>query len=213
MRPRLSPAEVVRGLSLWLAVALLIPTPCARGQGTQVQGREQAEVEPLLKEILSVIGSGGEEGLRAWMKTNKDRVGTDLIATIVGIGKREREESILRGGVVLAEEKGDETFLAAVYSAAGVFYFQIGNNSQAMTSCQKAMPIWRAVGDRAGEGVRCTAPNKNPRWLDCRASAPDSTFTGTSFRVLGYAQEGEHPMAYEASLPGSGRYRHAAREQ
>jgi CHAT domain-containing protein/Tfp pilus assembly protein PilF len=152
MKPRLSLVELSNVLALGIAVALLSPGPCALAQATQAQEKQQAEVEPLLKEILSVMESGGEEGLRAWMKANKGRVEADWIVRLAERGAKERDENRIKAALLLAAEKGDKSCQANVDMKAGDYHSDLSDNTAAMKFYDLALRLYVELGDLSGQG-------------------------------------------------------------
>jgi tetratricopeptide (TPR) repeat protein/CHAT domain-containing protein len=149
MKPRLSFVGV---FALGMAVALLSPRPCALAQAPQAQEKQQAEVEPLLKEILSVLQSGGEEGLRAWMKANKGRVEADWIVRLAERGAKERDENRIKAVLLLAAEKGDKSCLANVDMKAGDYHSDLSENTAAVKFYDLALRLYVDLGDLSGQG-------------------------------------------------------------
>jgi len=152
MKARLSFVELAKVLALGMAVVLLSPRPCAFAHATQAQKKQQAEVEPLLKEILSVLQSGGEESLRAWTRTNKARVEAAWIVRLAERGANERDESQIKAALVLAAGKGDKSCLASVDMKAGDYHSDLSENTVALKFYDSALGLFVNLGDLSGQG-------------------------------------------------------------
>jgi CHAT domain-containing protein/Tfp pilus assembly protein PilF len=138
-------------LCLLFFLTAIIPLwlPCAQ----KVPSQEQVSAfDTLLKEMKSVFDSGGDNGLGAWVRSNKDRIGSDFILYIAqGAGNSPSEASFHVAGIIAAE-KGDPKTQADVLYQTGKYYSRIMKNEEALGCLNEAGFFYAQINDSAGQG-------------------------------------------------------------
>jgi tetratricopeptide (TPR) repeat protein len=138
-------------LFCFLLIIALLPLSFARAQ-EPAQSTQGQQFETLLKEMNSALQSGGEEGLRAWVRANKSRIGGDFISYVAeGAGKPQTEES-LRTARLIASEKGDQEALADVLYSMGRYYSNLSRNKEALDNFEAAEPLYVQLKNVVGQG-------------------------------------------------------------
>jgi CHAT domain-containing protein/uncharacterized protein HemY len=117
-------------------------------QENQINGNKK-----LKEEILAVFKTGGEEGLRDFVKTNKDRIENKFIVNIAKSGVKERSQEWIKICEIIAEEKKDEKTLADVYYYIGYYFRLTVDNKRAIEFFEKALAIYVNLKDIHGQGI------------------------------------------------------------
>jgi CHAT domain-containing protein/predicted negative regulator of RcsB-dependent stress response len=94
----------------------------------------------------SALISGGEDGLRAWVKANKNRIGDDFVFYAAQLAASQGSEKLQRAAEILASEKGN------AYLGEGDIYLRTGENAKALTMYEKALPFFEKARDPIGQG-------------------------------------------------------------
>ncbi|HLP45906.1 MAG TPA: DUF2225 domain-containing protein, partial [Candidatus Kapabacteria bacterium] len=99
--------------------------------------------EKMKEEILSIYKSGGEAGLRSFLKTRIDSVDNKLFLTLSTTGVKENNKDLLDIASIIAEEKKDERFLSVVNTYKGL-YFIVTADYEKMEECfNKAISVFK----------------------------------------------------------------------
>lgn len=217
-------------LARWLKVAVIVLATTLTGPAymqelkahdKQAQERPQenqkVEDDQLLEEILAAQAEG-EESLRAWIKTNKDRVTARWILHLAQRGSEERNEKFLNLALLLAQEKGDETCLAESYLIAGKYHLTADGSSaldyyaKALVLFQKQQSVLGQAKAYLGEGLAHNLMGQYQKSLDVLnqalpnlRAAGDHTDEAKALNGLGaaYSRLGERQKAlayYEQAL-------------
>ncbi len=120
--------------------------------GTQA---EAARLNDLLDEMLSAYRAGGEEGIRAWVRANRDRIGADFVFFIAQGAGKVPDEDTLDAAQLIAREKGDRGILASVYLIGADYHLRISRPKGALDDLEAAEPIYVESGDVLGQGQVC----------------------------------------------------------
>jgi CHAT domain-containing protein/Tfp pilus assembly protein PilF len=105
----------------------------------------------LKEEILAVFKTGSEEGLRDFVKSNKDSIENKFIVNFAESGVKERNQEWLKISEIIAEEKRDEKALAGVYYNMGEYY-RATDGERAIGYFDKALLIYVKLDDLIGQG-------------------------------------------------------------
>jgi CHAT domain-containing protein/predicted negative regulator of RcsB-dependent stress response len=146
-------ASLRRGVRLLLGAALamaLFPTVSAQAPSAQVTGSKSDE--DLLRDILGVYQSGGEEGLHAWVEANRQRVPVGWISRWAARGARERNEALAGAALCLAEAHGDRRCLADCRLSMGDYYLFLADYDPARRQYEVALSLYLELGDLSGQG-------------------------------------------------------------
>jgi CHAT domain-containing protein/predicted negative regulator of RcsB-dependent stress response len=106
----------------------------------------------LREEILSVYQSKGEQGLRDFVKKEKEKITNKFIVDFAKAGLKERKEEWLKICEILAEAKKDEKTLAEVLFNIGEYYRLISEYKKATDYFDKALPIYLKLNNLVGQG-------------------------------------------------------------
>ena len=118
----------------------------------QDKNKNANDDKPLREEVLTVYQSGGEQGLRNFIKKQGDKITNKFIVDFAEAGVDERKEEWLQICEVMAEEKRDEKTLADVYLKMGEYFRLISENKKAFDYLDKALPIYFKSNDAVGQG-------------------------------------------------------------
>jgi len=103
--------------------------------------------EEMKENILAIYKRGGEIGLREYLKINIDAVDNYLIRTFSESGVKEKNEDLLNIALIIAEEKKNEQFIAAVHFMMGRYFLSIGNYEKMIEYFEKALPVIEKIND------------------------------------------------------------------
>ncbi|HLP46855.1 MAG TPA: CHAT domain-containing protein [Candidatus Kapabacteria bacterium] len=121
----------------------------AFSQDTQSTGDKD---KGLREEILRVFKSGGEQGLRDYVKEKGKEITGKFIVDFTLEGMRERIEEWLKIGEIMAEEKNDDRIRADVSIKMGDYFRTIMNYERAHVYYDKAFSIYVKLNDYGGQG-------------------------------------------------------------
>jgi CHAT domain-containing protein/Tfp pilus assembly protein PilF len=114
---------------------------------------KQADPEKNLREeILAVYQSKGEQGLRDFVKKQKDKITNKFIVDFAEAGLRGRKEEWLKICEIMAEEKEDEKTVAEIYYKIGTYFKVNLDYKRAIDFFGKALPIYEKINDFVGQG-------------------------------------------------------------
>ena len=116
------------------------------------QDKPDEQDKQLREEILAVYKSGGEQGLRGFVKKQKDKISNKFIVDFAESGVNERKEGWLRMCEMMAGEKKDEKTLADVLYETGRYFRLISENKKALEFFDKALPTYIKTNNLVGQG-------------------------------------------------------------
>jgi tetratricopeptide (TPR) repeat protein len=110
------------------------------------------ENKQLKEEILAAYQSGGKQGLRDFVKKNKDNISNKFIKDFAKAGRKKRKEVWLKVCEIIAEEKNEKKTLADVLYNTGKYFYWISENEKAIEYYDKALRIYLKLNDPVGLG-------------------------------------------------------------
>jgi CHAT domain-containing protein/predicted negative regulator of RcsB-dependent stress response len=116
------------------------------------QDRQRNNSTELKEEILAVYKNKGEQGVRDFVKKQKDKISNNFIVHFAKAGRNERKEEWIKVCGIIAEEKKDEKTLADVLYQTGEYFRLIGDNKKAADWFDRALPIYLKLNDQVGQG-------------------------------------------------------------
>ncbi len=108
--------------------------------------------EKLKEEILAVYKSGGEEGLRNFVKNRNEDIRNEFIVEFAKSGEKERKEEWLKISEIMAEEKKDEKTIADVLFRTGEYFRVISDYNNSRINFDKALSIYVKIKNPLGQG-------------------------------------------------------------
>lgn len=113
--------------------------------------------DPIWDRMLTAWKQGGETALREYVRRNRNAVTGKAILDFIVCGIRERLDSEqiddrLALGLRAAEETGDRQTEADALRTVADYHSRLGHNDRAVALFDRALPIFRALGDLNGEG-------------------------------------------------------------
>ncbi|MDD8026660.1 MAG: CHAT domain-containing protein [Acidobacteriota bacterium] len=128
--------------------------------------RQTVSFDALLKEMISILDAGGEVGLKAWIKADKNRIADDFVLFALQAAASRGTDKLRRGADILASEKGN-----AYLTQAGVS-LDAGESVEAKARLDKALPFFEKARDFVGlgkvyrrEGNLCQQTGENAKAL------------------------------------------------
>ena len=116
------------------------------------QDKQDKQDKQLREEILAAYKSGGDQGLRHFVKKQKDKISNKFIVDFAETGVKERKIEWLNASKIMAEEKKDEKKLADVLYNTGRYFSFISDFKKAVNYFDKAFPIYLKLNDPVGTG-------------------------------------------------------------
>ncbi|MFC2146412.1 CHAT domain-containing protein [Acidobacteriota bacterium] len=110
------------------------------------------ESKQLREGILAAYKSGGEQGLRDFVKKQKDKISNKFIVDFAEAGKKERKEEWLKVSLFMARGQKDGKTPADVLYKTGEYFLLISDNKKAFDYFEKALPIYVKLNDLVGQG-------------------------------------------------------------
>lgn len=144
----------MNGRSVKMNFSLVLMLFLFIGVNTLVLGQNEPadDDKRLREEILSVYQAKGEQGLRYFVRKQKDKIPNRFVTNFANAGVKERSEERLKICEIMAEEKKDEKTLADVLYQTGQYFRLISESKRAIDYFDKALSIYLKLSDQVGQG-------------------------------------------------------------
>lgn len=145
INPNLGAAMKKLALAILFLFSLVIISSPAKSETDSVR-------DLLAQEIIAQFKSGGVDGLREYVRNNKDRINSGFIRTFAMEGVDSRNEELLSMSLVMAREKGDEKCLADIYLVVGAYCVQTLQKEKALKYFDLALPLYEKLDELLRQG-------------------------------------------------------------